>query len=82
MAPGTVHVGTSGWHYRHWYGPFYPRIPDALSLVPSRSRKRRFVASLLGAAGSLALRFDVHPLGYASVRDPRASFEQQRGAAD
>lgn len=20
-----VHIGTSGWHYRHWLGPFYPR---------------------------------------------------------
>jgi len=19
-----VHIGTSGWHYRHWVGPFYP----------------------------------------------------------
>jgi hypothetical protein len=24
MADGTVHIGTSGWHYRHWIGPFYP----------------------------------------------------------
>jgi uncharacterized protein YecE (DUF72 family) len=21
---GLVHVGTSGWHYKHWCGPFYP----------------------------------------------------------
>ena len=20
----TVHIGTSGWHYKHWVGPFYP----------------------------------------------------------
>src|SRR5580765_8500490 len=20
----TFHVGTSGWHYRHWLGSFYP----------------------------------------------------------
>jgi uncharacterized protein YecE (DUF72 family) len=20
----TVHIGTSGWHYTHWEGPFYP----------------------------------------------------------
>jgi uncharacterized protein YecE (DUF72 family) len=20
----TVHIGTSGWHYEHWKGPFYP----------------------------------------------------------
>ena len=23
-APGKVHIGTSGWHYKHWIGPFYP----------------------------------------------------------
>jgi uncharacterized protein YecE (DUF72 family) len=22
--PGLIHVGTSGWHYKHWQGPFYP----------------------------------------------------------
>ena len=22
--PGIVHIGTSGWHYDHWVGPFYP----------------------------------------------------------
>jgi uncharacterized protein YecE (DUF72 family) len=21
---GKIHVGTSGWHYQHWRGPFYP----------------------------------------------------------
>jgi uncharacterized protein YecE (DUF72 family) len=21
---GTIHIGTSGWHYSHWIGPFYP----------------------------------------------------------
>jgi uncharacterized protein YecE (DUF72 family) len=20
----VIHIGTSGWHYRHWVGPFYP----------------------------------------------------------
>jgi hypothetical protein len=20
----SVHIGTSGWHYSHWRGPFYP----------------------------------------------------------
>jgi uncharacterized protein YecE (DUF72 family) len=24
-----IHVGTSGWHYNHWRGPFYP--PDLAS---------------------------------------------------
>jgi uncharacterized protein YecE (DUF72 family) len=22
--PAGVHIGTSGWHYKHWLGPFYP----------------------------------------------------------
>jgi uncharacterized protein YecE (DUF72 family) len=22
---GTIHIGTSGWHYPHWIGPFYPK---------------------------------------------------------
>jgi uncharacterized protein YecE (DUF72 family) len=21
---GRIHIGTSGWHYSHWKGPFYP----------------------------------------------------------
>jgi uncharacterized protein YecE (DUF72 family) len=21
---GNIHIGTSGWHYEHWKGPFYP----------------------------------------------------------
>jgi len=25
MTTGRVRVGTSGWHYPHWRGPFYPR---------------------------------------------------------
>lgn len=23
MKPGRIHIGTSGWHYPHWVGPFY-----------------------------------------------------------
>jgi uncharacterized protein YecE (DUF72 family) len=23
-AAGAIHIGTSGWHYKHWVGPFYP----------------------------------------------------------
>ncbi len=29
MKRNTIHVGTSGWHYEHWKGPFYPEnLPD------------------------------------------------------
>ena len=30
---GTVHIGTSGWHYKHWLGPFYPdKLPASKML--------------------------------------------------
>lgn len=25
MKLGRIHIGTSGWHYKHWVGPFYPQ---------------------------------------------------------
>ena len=25
FSDGRVHIGTSGWHYKHWRGPFYPQ---------------------------------------------------------
>src|SRR5262249_48866296 len=29
----TVHIGTSGWHYPHWRGPFYPeKMPGSRML--------------------------------------------------
>jgi len=28
--PGAIHIGTSGWHYDHWLGPFYPeKLPKS-----------------------------------------------------
>ena len=30
---GKVHIGTSGWHYKHWLGPFYPdKLPSSKML--------------------------------------------------
>ena len=27
---GAIHIGTSGWHYKHWKGPFYPeKLPNS-----------------------------------------------------
>jgi formate-dependent nitrite reductase membrane component NrfD len=49
-----------------------------VSFFPVRSRAKTVAAGLLGAAGSLCLRFAVHYLGNASARDPRASFHLQR----
>src|SRR6478736_7592641 len=29
----AVHIGTSGWHYMHWVGPFYPaKMPPSKML--------------------------------------------------
>jgi uncharacterized protein YecE (DUF72 family) len=36
---GALHVGTSGWHYKDWWGPFFPkdiRKKDALSYYATR----------------------------------------------
>jgi formate-dependent nitrite reductase membrane component NrfD len=56
-----------------------------LSLLPGTSRGKRTLSGLLGAVGSLSLRFAVFHAGKASARDPRATFQQQRqghGAAE
>jgi hypothetical protein len=39
----------------------------AVSFLPGKSRKKRVAASLLGALGSLALRYAVHRAGVAST---------------
>jgi formate-dependent nitrite reductase membrane component NrfD len=49
-----------------------------LTVLPGRSAKRRKIGGLLGALGSLALRFAVHYISNASSEDARASFHQQR----
>ena len=34
MSEGRIHIGTSGWHYQHWRGPFYPAdLPPAKMLA-------------------------------------------------
>lgn len=30
----AVHIGTSGWHYKHWLGPFYPRALPPSQMLP------------------------------------------------
>ena len=49
-----------------------------VSVVPGKSRGKRFLSGLLGSAASLLVRFGIFYAGKASARDPRASFEQQR----
>ena len=52
-----------------------------LSLLP-RTRRRRALAGLAGAGGSLAARYAMFHAGLASARDPRASFELQRAGRE
>jgi formate-dependent nitrite reductase membrane component NrfD len=49
------------------------------SFLPGRGRRPGIIAGVLGLAGSLCLRFAVHYISNASAREPRASFQQQRG---
>ncbi len=49
-----------------------------LSVLPGKSSAKRRVAGVLGAAGSLCLRFAVHYISNASARDARATFQVQR----
>jgi hypothetical protein len=51
-----------------------------VSLLPGKSRKKRIAAGVLGALGSLTLRYGIHMAGVASARDPKATFRQQRAA--
>ena len=56
-----------------------------ISLLPYRSRNKRFAAGVLGTLGSVLMRFAVEHAGVVSSRDARASFHQQRaghGAAE
>jgi uncharacterized protein YecE (DUF72 family) len=32
-APCEVRIGTSGWHYKHWRGPFYPEALSAKEML-------------------------------------------------
>jgi len=36
--PGAVYIGTSGWHYKHWKGPFYPADLPASKMLDYYSR--------------------------------------------
>lgn len=36
---GAVHIGTSGWHYRHWKGPFYPEKLPATKMLDFYTRQ-------------------------------------------
>jgi formate-dependent nitrite reductase membrane component NrfD len=54
----------------------------ALSVLPRRGKLTRVGSSIVGTAGSLALRFAVLHAGKASAGDPRATFEHQRNASE
>lgn len=35
---GAIHIGTSGWHYKHWLGPFYPEKLPASKMLEYYTR--------------------------------------------
>src|SRR3546814_14749737 len=34
---GALHIGTSGWHYKPWVGPFYPEGTKASAMLRTYS---------------------------------------------
>ena len=38
MHIGRIHIGTSGWHYPHWVGPFYPSSMASEEFLPFYAR--------------------------------------------
>jgi uncharacterized protein YecE (DUF72 family) len=40
---GEIHVGTSGWHYNHWRGPFYPEKFAASKMLAFYAERLRTV---------------------------------------
>lgn len=52
----------------------------AVSLLPGRSKGKRWTSGLLGTGGAVAVRFAIFHAGKASARDPRATFHLQRQA--
>jgi uncharacterized protein YecE (DUF72 family) len=43
MARGVIHIGTSGWHYASWVGPFYPPGTRPADFLPIYARTFRTV---------------------------------------
>lgn len=40
---GRIHIGTSGWHYAHWVGPFYPSCLHSDDFLSHYARSFRTV---------------------------------------
>ena len=38
-AGSAIHIGTSGWHYKHWLGDFYPEKFAAAKMFPWYARE-------------------------------------------
>ena len=43
MKRGDVHIGCSGWHYKHWRGPFYPEKLPATRMLAFYTERFRTV---------------------------------------
>jgi len=59
MTLGDVHLGTQGWGYRGWVGPFYPlgtRLPDMLGLYARAFRTVEVDSTFYGVPASAVVR--------------------------
>lgn len=74
-----LHEGASGGLWTVSKGAVAASLAVSLLPVPARWRPARRVASaVLGTVGAVAGRFAVFHAGFASARDPQATFAQQR----
>jgi formate-dependent nitrite reductase membrane component NrfD len=71
-----LHKGASGLLWRA--AAFASAGSVVASLLPKRFPAKRFLSGILGAGGSMLLRYAIHQAGIASARDPRATFYSQR----
>ncbi len=49
-----------------------------LTIIPGRSKPKKFAAAVLETSGALSMRFAIYKAGQVSARDPKSIFELQR----
>jgi formate-dependent nitrite reductase membrane component NrfD len=62
-------------------GEVFGVVSLILGMLPGRTRLKRFATGLTGSAAAAATKFAVFYAGKATARDPRATFETQRGTS-
>ena len=52
---GKIQIGTSGWHYKHWLGKFYPELADSVLICATEMSTKTDMDSLAAVtAGDVA----------------------------